>query len=429
MQSLTPQTKPHPLDLLLPYQRSFCLDNSRFKIANWSRQTGKSTSTAEEAARDCVTNPVAQDWVCLSAGQRQAEEWLLKARAWAECYDIWSKKTKWKNRTAYTYNASEIIFANGSRIIAIPASERTSRGYNANLVLDEFAWHERPDDIFKAIYPSISNPLKGLKKLRIISTPNGRGNMFYRLFTDGDNGYVKSKVTIYDAIAQGLAINADELRRGIPDADTWEQEFLCEFVDSTTVLLTYELIGNAEKAMPEIPANTQLYIGVDVGRKHDRTCIITLADLDGLLIVVDVEILSNTLFDKQLDIISQKINDNVQSMAIDATGIGAGLAESLQTKFGGRVEPITYNNSIKNEHCQTLKRVFESQKIIIPSDKRYREDLHGIVKKVSVGGTITYTAERNADGHSDFASALMLAVSSAQSANSSSFFMPISFKR
>lgn len=418
-----------PLDYLLPYQRKFCLDDSRFKIANWARQTGKSTGTAEEAVRDCLNNPTPQDWVCLSAGERQAQEWLLKAKAWAEVYHVYASAYYHNAVVDYSVNASEIIFARGSRIIAIPASERTSRGYNANLVLDEFAWHERPDEIFKAIYPSISNPLKGLKKLRIISTPNGRGNMFYRLFTDPDNGYTKSKITIYDAKEQGLNIDIDALRLGIPDSDSWEQEFLCEFTDSSTVLLTYELIGAAERAMPVIPANANYYIGVDVGLTNDKTVIVTIADLDGLLVVTDVLPLSDGNFDTAFKAISDRVTDYTQGIWIDAGGIGEGLKQKLQPKYGGRVEAVKYNNQSKNEHYQLTKRIFEAEKIIIPSGKAYREDLHGITKKVSVGGTIKYEAERTKAGHSDFASALILAVAAAQSGASSSFFMPIAFKR
>ena len=41
-----------PKDLLLPYQRKWVDDRSRFKIGIWSRQTGKSFSTAEEAVED-----------------------------------------------------------------------------------------------------------------------------------------------------------------------------------------------------------------------------------------------------------------------------------------------------------------------------------------------------------------------------------------
>src|SRR5579862_527678 len=73
--------KVSPLMLLLPYQRRWVEDDSRLKIGVWSRQTGKSLCTAGEAVIDCIRDP-GTSWVCLSAGERQALEWLAKAKTW-----------------------------------------------------------------------------------------------------------------------------------------------------------------------------------------------------------------------------------------------------------------------------------------------------------------------------------------------------------
>ncbi len=72
-----------PISLLLPYQRRWVNDLAKFKIGVLSRQTGKSFSTACEAVRDCLRDGGTK-WVCLSAGERQALEWLEKCREWAE---------------------------------------------------------------------------------------------------------------------------------------------------------------------------------------------------------------------------------------------------------------------------------------------------------------------------------------------------------
>ena len=73
--------------LLLPYQMRWVEDASRFKIGMWSRQTGKSFATACEAVLDCQSRP-GQLWVCLSAGERQAFEWLRKARQWSDAVSL-----------------------------------------------------------------------------------------------------------------------------------------------------------------------------------------------------------------------------------------------------------------------------------------------------------------------------------------------------
>src|SRR5579864_4028679 len=70
-----------PFELLLPYQRRWVKDRSRFKIGVWSRQTGKSFCTAAEAVSDCLADR-GTTWICMSAGERQSLEWLDKAKLW-----------------------------------------------------------------------------------------------------------------------------------------------------------------------------------------------------------------------------------------------------------------------------------------------------------------------------------------------------------
>src|SRR5205085_2121755 len=46
--------------------------------------------------------------------------------------------------------------------------------------------------------------------------------------------YYKSKISIHDAVASGLPLDIDELRRGLGDDEAWRQEYLCEFADNST---------------------------------------------------------------------------------------------------------------------------------------------------------------------------------------------------
>ena len=133
---------PSPLDVLLPYQRRWVEDEARFKIGLWSRQTGKSFACAAEAVFDCLTRP-GQMWVILSAGERQALEFMEKARQWAKAFELAvADYTELREAAEAVLKSAEIRFANGSRMVGIPANPNTARGYSANLILDEFAFHE-----------------------------------------------------------------------------------------------------------------------------------------------------------------------------------------------------------------------------------------------------------------------------------------------
>lgn len=397
--------------ILLPYQQAWVGDLSRFKIGLWSRQTGKSFATACEAVLHCQVNPGTL-WVVLSAGERQAIEWMRKAKQWAEAVNLVLSGYEEIRPGEALMTRAEITFDNKSRIIAIPANPDTARGYSANLILDEFAIHEKPWDIWAAIYPSITNPLAGEKLLRIVSTPKGMGNKFADLWHKNDS-YSKHKVTIEDAVRAGLPVNLAELRAGVDDPDIWAQEYLCEFIDTTSVLLPYDVISRCELPKPltlaDLPADAQLFVGMDVGRSKDLSVILVGAKLGDTTHVIRQEILRRMPFAEQLRTFCDIAADRrVRRACIDATGIGAMLAEEAKRALGGKVEPVTFNVKTKGELYTGLRRAFDDLTVRIPAERDLREDLHAIQRNVSTGGTITYSAPRNDDGHSDRAAALAL---------------------
>jgi len=225
-----------PKDLLFSLQRKYVDDRNQYKIAVTTRQWGKSTCTAGETVHDSLIDPGTK-WVTMSAGERQSVEWLNKAKEWQAAYQMVIKDVI-EDRGGIAeglLRSAEIIFQNGSRIIAIPANPLTARGYSANINLDEFAYHEDPDAIWAAMFPATSNQLAGTfldrframikgedtnirrhLKLRVVSTFNGRNNKFFNLWERAkENGYSAHKVTIHDAIADGMPLDAEKLRAAL----------------------------------------------------------------------------------------------------------------------------------------------------------------------------------------------------------------------
>jgi hypothetical protein len=81
-------------------------------------------------------------------------------------------------RVAHSALRSE--FANGSRVISLPASTATVRGYSPDLlILDEAAWC--PTELWHALSPSLS--VSGGRVLAL-STPNGRTGWFAQAFAE-----------------------------------------------------------------------------------------------------------------------------------------------------------------------------------------------------------------------------------------------------
>jgi phage FluMu gp28-like protein len=413
----------------LDYQKKWLAEPSLYKFGLWARQTGKDYTCAAEAAYDCATNED-RHWLIVACGERQARESLLKAKEWARLLEEQDAKP-----TPYSAvrreSSTEILFENNSRITALPAKPETIRGYSANVILTEFAFHDDPEAIWKAIFPSVSNPMRGgPKKLRIISTPNGQGNFFHRLWTDSPIFY-RQRLTIHEARDQGLNVDIDTLKQGILDPESWAQEYECHFLDHTSVLLPYELIEQCES--PDATETCsgdgfsvykgELFAGIDFGRKQDLTVCWILERFGGELWTREVLTLHRSPTPAQLEALRPRVR-RARRVCVDYTGAGIGLGDLLGDEFGiakhpgdpaGKMEPCTFTAALKEEIMVKLRAAFERRKIWIPRSNEIREDLHAVHRVISSSGHISYRASHSADGHSDRCTALALALRAAES--------------
>ena len=383
------------MELLLPYQLRWVTDAARFKIGVWSRQTGKSFSTAAECVTNCLMNP-GTTWVCMSAGERQSLEWLDKAKIWAGGWKaVLDAESETRDSAEALLKAAEIRFSNGSRIIALPGNASTARGYSANVVLDEFAWHDNPDAIWAAMYPSQSNPLTGtfparldalLKgqvftgiqrelKLRIVSTFNGRDNKFYSLWERREeNGYSGHFIDIHTAIKEGSLLNVEKLRAGLDDPEIWAQEYECVPADVSAVLLPYDLLATCESAEASVSIGADFFesrkpyvIGIDFGRKRDLTVAWTdelVGDVSHCREVLELRAMPTP---DQVALLRPRIR-NARRVCFDYSPPGIGLGDFLVKEFGeynpqkhlfGKIELCTFTNPLKLELFSKLRMAFE----------------------------------------------------------------------
>jgi len=417
-----------PLSGLLPYQRAWIDDASRFKIALMARQTGKSWTSALEAVRDCSERKTT--WVCLSAGERQALEWMLKAREHVEAFKVaLAGYEENRDGSETLLKQAEIRWPNGSRLLAIPANPDTARGYSANLLLDEFAFHEDPDRIWRAIYPSISNPLKGIFKIRVVSTPNGMGNKFADLWHKGEN-WSKHHVDIYEAAKAGLPVDVEELRKGLNDPEGWAQEYECQFLDAAAVLLPYEVIAKCESAEATVACPPEfwqsgrpLFIGWDFARKKDLSVPWIVEQVGDVMVTREMVEFRGMSTPDQIDAMRHRIRA-CRRLCLDYTGNGVGCGDYLVREFGeynpdrhqfGKVELCTFTNTLKVDIFSKLRMAFDSMKVRIPVNREVREDLHSMQRVTTPSGNVTYRAPHTDDGHADRCTALALAIRAAGS--------------
>lgn len=176
---------------------------------------------------------------------------------------------------------------NRSRIIPLPGGspEKSRSKRLIHGVLDEFAFHEYPDRLLKAIRGSQTEG----GTLDVISTHNGSDTRFYDLTDRARTGQAPFKhfwfpihdpkswrqdLPVKDQVDAGLRLIApwlsvrtlEEFR--LDDPAGYAQEMLCEVMDATLNLLSRELVTKAtDSALPDwgLP-----YVGTDA-RLHIYT--------------------------------------------------------------------------------------------------------------------------------------------------------------
>ncbi|HEV2349025.1 MAG TPA: terminase family protein [Terriglobia bacterium] len=197
----------------------------------------------------------------------------------------------------------------------------------------------------------------------------------------------------------------------------------------------------APRSAGQAPPLREYFLGIDIGRRHDRTVfwvdeiqvrgaryevlveeprtshltpgtsssIVNRQSAIGNLSVTRlVRGLSNVPFDTQLayarELLSLREGNGaalIRRAAIDATGMGAPLAESLAQEFGPRIEPVVFTAAVKEDLAYRTKRRMESGLTLLPDSREIRRAFSAVKKFVTVSGNVRFDAARTDAGHSD----------------------------
>ena len=436
-----------PVQLLKSYQSRVYRDPARFIAWIAGRQIGKSFTGAMRAVALCDMTP-RRDFLIASPSERQSMEAVEKCKQHIEAFKTCKVAEEIVERDApgALMKSATIVFENNSRIIAVPGKPDTVRGFSADIWMDEFAFFEDPAATWKAILPSISNPLKGLKTAFLTSTPNGksgRGKRFYDIVTDkgaidpeqmppqymaGAWSIHRTPITL---AAPELGTDLDELRGAVDDEETWKQEFLALFIDGSSVLLPYDLMAKCESVEAslsitpeEMAGRGPWYAGIDFGRTSDPSVLWLFEKIGDVLWTRAVKVLKNENTVDQFNAWSPYV-ERCARVCVDYTGPGVGFGDMLEKKFttcrstgaqfgGEKVELCTFSRPFKCEIFPKLRVAFDGQRLRVPVDVDCREDLHEMQQVVS-NGSFNYEAPRTANGHSDRCTALALAKRAADS--------------
>ena len=489
-----------PLRAPVGYQVDWLMDQERFKGMVKGRRIGGSFAVAQESAGraagfDWVTGDYApgtgEDEYLISASQYQAEDLLqetlghlrglerlinayepLAELAIAEGVDpapeillemasVYEQaggrlgdggdqpglkqlgrlltKRGGSRRIIADVRSDQIMLTNGNRIRARPANPDTVRGVRGNLTFDEFGSMPQSREIWAAALPIINRTLGDPKGfcLRVIGTPLGDDNMFFRLAnTEEGSEFSWHWVDLYRALHDGFPCQpgltalqtVQKLRREAGDEEIFLQEYCCRFLSASSRYIQEGLLEPPISYDPNDPEVCKLleaaheggqvtaYGGHDVARseKGDNSATVVVWQIGDIFWVrPDIWAERGASFLVQKDKIGSEIRENgVVRLCLDQTGMGENMAEDLHRKYGRKVEPVRFNEGVKVDLATRLKRLLEEKRLRLPtSESQLRRDLLGLRRTITAGGSTRFDILRSrGTGHGDRAWALMLAL-------------------
>jgi len=221
-----------------------------------ARQSGKSTIISSKAIKRAKYHPGALILI-LCPSQPQSVELMKKMEGFMRLD---------KDLPPLVHDTVfEKEFVNGSRIVALPGTERSVRSYSAPdmIIIDEASRVE--DASYKAVRPMM---VGADTELILMSTPFGKRGFFYNEWTNGIN-WNKVVVRPPFKLVNGrlIELTKEELEEMFPNVtcffsprhtkkfleeelaslgELWfRQEYLCEFVETEDSVFSYEQLENA----------------------------------------------------------------------------------------------------------------------------------------------------------------------------------------
>jgi hypothetical protein len=213
------------------WQRNLLRTSSRRVLMLCARQTGKTETAVTLAEHTALYQPGSLTLI-VSPSQRQSGETFKRLMA------LHQKLKDVPELVAES--ALRAQYANGSRVIALPGSERTTRGYTrASLVIiDEAARTE--EALLAALRPTMAT-VDG--SLIALSTPFGKRGWFYTAWVEGGDDWTRVRVPASACPRLTESFLAEERRALGPLR--YSEEYELAFVDDETAVFPTAIIDRA----------------------------------------------------------------------------------------------------------------------------------------------------------------------------------------
>jgi len=219
-------------------------EDNRFNIVLSSRQSGKTTVMTILALHEACFKDDKN--IIVVANKEDTAKNIFKRIKMA-----YEQLPNWLKPGVKNWGQTSIEFTNGSYIGISTTTGSAARGQAVNLLLlDELAFIE-PDsiveDFWKSVYPTVSRAKTS--KILITSTPNGKGNLFYRLYNDAtkaDNRFHPEKIDWWEVPDRDKKWKQEQIK-DLGSHEAFAQEYGNEFLDNSQGSLDEELFDKLKE--------------------------------------------------------------------------------------------------------------------------------------------------------------------------------------
>src|SRR5215218_37492 len=214
-----------------PWQENLLISTSDRVLLNCSRQSGKSTMTAVITLHRALYHPGSL-MLCLASALRQSQELFGKVLGFY--------RDLGRPIPAQAERKLSLELENGSRIVTLPGTDKTIRGFSGAslLIVDEAS--RVTDELYFAVRPMLAVSGGGLMML---TTPQGKRGVFYEEWTGGRGSWERYEVPAEECPRITHKFLEEE-REALPSW-VYRQEYECSFEETEDQVFTTEMVERA----------------------------------------------------------------------------------------------------------------------------------------------------------------------------------------
>lgn len=208
-----------------PWQEQVLTWEGKRLLLNCCRQSGKSTVAAILALHRAVYFPRALV-LLVSRSLRQSAELFKKVQDFLSLLPVRPQLDE--------DNKLSLQLANGARIVSLPGSEETIRGFSGVSLLIEDEASRVSDSLYFSMRPMLA---VSQGQHILMSTPWGKRGHFFESWENGGANWERVKITAHECPRISSAFLAEE-QEDMPES-WFKSEYLCEFTDTVDQVFSH----------------------------------------------------------------------------------------------------------------------------------------------------------------------------------------------